>query len=86
MIACKIPGSMCKPLLVLVFAASVLPRASAQNPSAGENSSSREATLDLQAPTLRITTREVLVDVIALDRRNQPVLDLKADELRFPRQ
>jgi len=29
-----------------------------------------------------VTTREVLVDLIALDRHNQPVLDLKPDELQ----
>jgi hypothetical protein len=33
-------------------------------------------------PTFRIFTREVLVDVIALDRHNKPVLDLKPDELQ----
>ena len=37
---------------------------------------------DSAIPTFRVTTREVLVDLIALDRHNQPVLDLKSDELR----
>jgi hypothetical protein len=37
---------------------------------------------DAGIPTLRVTTREVLVDLIALDRRNQPVLDLKPQELQ----
>ena len=31
---------------------------------------------------MRVTTREVLLDLIALDRHNQPVLDLKPDELQ----
>ena len=37
---------------------------------------------DSSLTTLRVTTREVLVDLIALDRHNQPVLDLKPDELQ----
>lgn len=71
---------MRKPLLLLVIAASVLPLISAQNPPSDQNFP--DPTLDLQQPTLRITTREVLVDLVAIDRRNQPVLDLKPAELR----
>ena len=37
---------------------------------------------NLGLTTLRITTREVLVDLIALDRHNRSVLDLKPAELR----
>jgi hypothetical protein len=37
---------------------------------------------DPAIPTFRIFTREVLVDVIALDRHNKAVLDLKPDELQ----
>lgn len=73
---------MCKPLLVLFVVAFVLPLASAQNPPSADDSASRDAALDLQQPTLRITTREVLVDLVAIDRRNQPVLDLKPDDLQ----
>ena len=73
---------MCKPLLVLLVVAFVLPLASAQNPPSADDSASRDAALDLQEPTLRITTREVLVDLVAIDRHNQPVLDLKPDELQ----
>ena len=36
---------------------------------------------DDAGPILRITTREVLVDLIALDHHNQPILDLKPVEL-----
>jgi len=37
---------------------------------------------DSPLATLRVTTREVLVDLIVLDRHNQAVLDLKPDELQ----
>jgi hypothetical protein len=37
---------------------------------------------DSGAYTLRVTTREVLVDVIALQGRNQPVVDLKPEDLK----
>lgn len=47
-----------------------------------ESTAPARTTVDLNVPTLRITTREVLVDLIALDRHNQPVLDLKPDELQ----
>ncbi len=49
------------------------------NPQTVENQDARN---DTSLTTLRVTTREVLVDLIALDRHNQPVLDLKPDELQ----
>jgi hypothetical protein len=73
---------MRKLLFVALIVASVLPRAAAQNPAAGGNSSSRDASLEVGAPILRITTREVLLDLIALDLHNKPVLDLKPGELQ----
>jgi hypothetical protein len=72
---------MRKCLLVLVIVCSILPRASAQSTSHTGNSPNRDPSLDLDTPTLRVTTREVLVDLIALDRHNRPVLDLKPGEL-----
>ena len=41
-----------------------------------------DAQNDSELTTLRVTTREVLVDLIALDRHNQAVFDLKPDELQ----
>lgn len=43
---------------------------------------SQDSQSETAVPLLRITTREVLIDLIALDRHNQPVLDLKPDELQ----
>jgi len=43
---------------------------------------SQNSQTDPGLTTFRVTTREVLVDLIALDRHNQPVLDLKPDELQ----
>lgn len=54
---------------------------SGQAPSR-ENSQSGGPQNDLTPATLRVTTREVLVDLIALDRHNKPVLDLKPVELQ----
>ena len=50
--------------------------------SPNESFQNRDPQNELGVPTLRITTREVLVDLIALDHHNQPVLDLKPDELQ----
>jgi hypothetical protein len=47
-----------------------------------ENTENHDSQNDSGLTTLRVTTREVLVDLIALDRHNQPVLDLKPDELQ----
>jgi hypothetical protein len=57
------------------------------DPQTGQTSSKADAgNHDAQnypeLTTLRVTTREVLIDLIALDRHNQPVLDLKPDELQ----
>jgi hypothetical protein len=49
---------------------------------AGQASSNETTENQSEFTTLRVTTREVLVDLIALDRRNQSVLDLKPAELR----
>jgi hypothetical protein len=43
---------------------------------------SENAQNELGIPSLRVTTREVLIDLIALDRRNRAVLDLKPTELQ----
>ncbi|UWZ86424.1 PA14 domain-containing protein [Occallatibacter riparius] len=61
-----------RPLLATPLAAQTAPAGTPhdQNPQG-----------DTAIPTFRIVTREVLVDVIALDRHNKPVLDLKPDEL-----
>lgn len=50
--------------------------------SHGENAQNRDAQNDSELSTLRVTTREVLVDLIALDRYNKPVLDLKPADLQ----
>ena len=50
--------------------------------SSNENTASHDAQNDSELTTLRVTTREVLVDLVALDRHNQPVLDLKPAELQ----
>jgi hypothetical protein len=52
-----------------------------QNPSS-ESTQNRSPQNDSPLSTLRVTTREVLVDLIALDRHNQPILDLKPTELQ----
>jgi hypothetical protein len=48
------------------------------NQSAQDHDAQDESTF----PTVRVTTREVLVDLIALDHRNQSVLNLKPGELQ----
>jgi len=50
--------------------------------SSNEHAQNHDSQNDSALTTLRVTTREVLVDLIALDRHNQPVLDLKPDELQ----
>ena len=50
--------------------------------SPNESFQNRDPQNEVGVPTLRITTREVLVDLIALDHLNQPVLDLKPDQLQ----
>lgn len=79
---------MRKYLLVLGCLAVLLPPSplranpqSAQTPPA-ENAQNHDAPIDSELTPLRVTTREVLVDLIALDRRNQSVLDLKPNELQ----
>lgn len=73
---------MRKLLSVLLIVASTLPGTAVQNPPANSQSASGDTALDVGAPTLRVTTREVLVDLTVLDRHNQPVLDLKPGELQ----
>jgi hypothetical protein len=75
-------------LLVLACLAVLLPPSplraipqSAQTPLA-ENVQNSATPNESKFSTLRVTTREVLVDLIALDRHNQPVLDLKPAELK----
>ncbi|MGA8089918.1 MAG: PA14 domain-containing protein [Terracidiphilus sp.] len=53
-----------------------------QRTPAAENAENPQSPNEPEFTTLRVTTREVLVDLIALDRRNQPVLDLKPAELQ----
>ena len=73
--------------LLLVVTLALLPRpliaasAAGQTP-AGEIAPNQDSQADSALTTLRVTTREVLVDLIALNRHNQPVLDLKPDELQ----
>ncbi len=50
--------------------------------SSSENIENHSAQNDPELTILRVTTREVLIDLIALDRHNQPVLDLKPDEIQ----
>jgi PA14 domain len=76
-------------LLVVAIVALVLllPGPFIAVPLAGQTPSSDTAQnenskSDSTVPLLRVTTSEVLVDLIALDRHNQPVLDLKPDELQ----
>jgi hypothetical protein len=69
---------------ILLF---VPPPQTVADPQAGQTSSNPDpANHDAQnypeLTTLRVTTREVLVDLIVLDRHNQPVLDLKPDDLQ----
>ena len=79
---------MRKCLLVLSgFAFALPPFSVVTNPqslqaSPNESFQNRDPQNDVGVPTLRVTTREVLVDLIALDRHNQPVLDLKPAELQ----
>ncbi len=54
------------------------PREVGQQPSSG----SQALQPDPVIATLRVTTREVLIDVIALSGRDQPVLDLKPEDLQ----
>ena len=73
--------------LLLAANLALLQCAPVVTPLAGQAPSSSAAPFqDLQQDsppaTLRVTTREVLVDLIALDRHNQAVLDLKLDELQ----
>ena len=72
---------MSKRLLILygiAFTLPLLPLASYPQASPAEGPSQS----DLGIPTLRVTTREVLVDLIALDSRNHAVLDLQPAELQ----
>jgi hypothetical protein len=72
---------MRKRLLILygaAFALPLFPLASYPQASPGEG----PLQSDLGVPTLRVTTREVLVDLIALDSRNHAVLDLQPTELQ----
>ena len=50
--------------------------------SPNESAENHEAQNDSGLTTLRVTTREVLVDLIALDRHDRPVLNLKPDEIQ----
>jgi hypothetical protein len=77
---------MCKHRLVLVIFA-FLPWPLIADPLAGQtpsidNGQNQNSQSDSAIPTLRVTSREVLVDLIALDRHNLPVLDLKPDDLQ----
>ena len=49
---------------------------------ADDASPNQDSQTDSALTTLRVTTHEVLVDLIALNSHNQPVLDLKPDELQ----
>ena len=51
-------------------------------PARAQSSENHDPQNETASPTLRVTTREVLVDLIALDRHNQSVLDLKPAELQ----
>jgi hypothetical protein len=68
-----IPAVLLWPLIATVLAAQTQPSDLAPN----QNSKP-----DPALATLRVTTREVLVDLVALDPHNHPVLDLKPDELQ----
>ena len=73
-------------LTVILPAGSIIAKSqSSQTPPASQtpqaNVDIHSPQNDLGIPTLRVTTREVLVDLIALDHRNQPILDLKPQEL-----
>jgi len=73
---------MRKYLQVLLVVPFILSRAFAQSTPPATNLPTRDAALDPDTPSLRITTREVLVDLIALDRHNQAILDLQPGELQ----
>ena len=67
-------------LFVSVSLISADPRTGQTSPD--KNPRNHDPQNDTEPATLRVTTREVLVDLIALDRQNQPVLDLKPAELQ----
>jgi len=68
-------------LLFLLTPPLLLPDPRSRQASPGQNAQRHDQN-DLGPTTLRVTSREVLVDLIALDRHNQPVLDFKQSELQ----
>jgi len=68
-------------LLFLLFAASAT-AASAQTPSPAANTNNPPTDAPEIPYILHVTSREVLVDVIAVNSRNQPVSDLTPADLR----
>lgn len=80
--------NMHRSLLVLAGIALLVPPPSlvaepqTRQASSIESTENHEVQNDSALTTLRVTTREVLVDLIALDRHDRPVLDLKPDEIQ----
>ena len=68
---------------VLVLTAIVLPCGGQTTGSQAEDNSSLSRARDGRGYTLRVTTREVVIEVVARDRNNRPIDDLKADELQL---
>src|SRR5579863_669120 len=73
----------------MVFSAAIFLSQPPEPTNAQSNNGSQQSPTSAQAPqpdpgipTLRVTTREVLIDVIALLGRDQPVLDLKPEDLQ----
>jgi hypothetical protein len=69
-------------IVFIVPAPCISEYSAAQQSSSNGNAENHQSQSEPEITTLRVTTREVLVDLIALDRRNQPVLDLKPAELQ----
>jgi VWFA-related protein len=66
-------------LLLLLLAAPALIHAQSTTPPAPSNSSAPQESAQPGA-VLRVTTRLVLVDVVALDKKGLPITDLKAED------
>jgi VWFA-related protein len=66
-------------LLLLLVAAPALIHAQSATPPAPSNSSAPQESAQPGA-VLRVTTRLVLVDVVALDKKGLPITDLKAED------
>ena len=68
--------------LLLLFAASAI-SALSQTPSQTTGDNTSNPAVPESPYVLHVTTREVLVDVIAVNSRNQPIADLKPSDLQI---